>query len=107
MKTYRLCFCRGRELVGRETFHAEDAMSARYIGAAIFDACSDCCDSYELWDGVYRIDVRLPVTAAMLDGDRQTRTIETEEAILNSAWAVSKSQRLLARLRELKNGPEH
>ena len=67
-------------------------MSARYIAAAIFEACNEDCDAFELWEDAYRIDAQLPVTADTLTALRQGRVVATEEALLGSIWVTGQSR---------------
>ena len=103
MNLYRLLLRRDLNLVGSQQFAAEDTMSARFVAAAIFEACGRDCDSYELWENAYRIDTALPLSARMVTGWRQAQLITTEEAILKSKWAIARSEQLLAGLTALKS----
>ena len=102
MRLYLLVLRRDRDMVGRQEIAADDATGARLIAGAVFDGCGEDCDSFELWDGAYRIDARLPLTAGGLSRLHQAQVIAAEEAIARSRWAIARSKRLLARLGALK-----
>jgi hypothetical protein len=40
---------------GREDFEADDDVAAIRIARVLYDACSDVCDHFELWQGTHQI----------------------------------------------------
>jgi hypothetical protein len=125
--TYRIYFRHRREgIVGRDDFEAEDDRAALGFGETLCDACSDVCDSFELWQGVRHLGTRKArrsrvwpkswalsasamgarlgefpqVNAWHLNAKTQAAVAEVEVRLLDSKWAVAQSRRLLARLRQ-------
>jgi hypothetical protein len=90
-------------ITGCEDFAAENDAAALAIARSIFDAATDFCDAFELWDGTRHIDqsrVTTLETRAVI-AQRQEHVIRVEEALLNSGWAIARSRRLLARFNEI------
>lgn len=108
MRWYRVYLYSGSTVMqGRNEFQAEHDVAAMTVAEHLRDACSDLCDTFELWDGARRVDVsfsKLPqpsVTVEQISFRTQTVLIQCEEAIRNSHWAVARSQRLIDRMTRL------
>jgi hypothetical protein len=101
MATYRIYFFGAQEVIGRHDFEADNNTIAIQMAQALFDACSDNCQLFDLWQGTKRISIpRLfqPTSFAELSAASQERVMQTEEQIAQSEWLVAKSRRLLAQL---------
>ena len=86
------------EIIGRHDFEADGDPTAVQMAQALFDVCSDTCQSFDLWRSSKHISVpRLfrSLSFAELSEVSQERVIQTEEQIAQSAWLVAKSRRLL------------
>jgi hypothetical protein len=96
--------CYSYAISGRHDFEAADDADALAIARNIFDAATDLCDTFDLWDGTRQVDQSrmaiLQTNAAC--ARRQEHVIRTEEALLSSDWAIARSRRLLARFNELR-----
>ncbi|HEY3919447.1 MAG TPA: hypothetical protein VGL83_16785 [Stellaceae bacterium] len=90
---------------GCQEFEAQDDIAALTVASLIYEACSDICDLYELWEGTRHIDQSkfhcLP-SASAIRAKAQAAAVEAEEALLNSGSIIAQSRRLLARLSELR-----
>jgi hypothetical protein len=88
----------------REDFDAESRDGAAKIAWALCDACSDICQSFELWQGDHRIHCAgtpiATLTARDLGVYTQGIVIERELAIRDSRWLVAESKRLIAKIEE-------
>jgi len=108
MPTYRVYFRGGSGIAGRQDFAALDEQDAITMAESLCDACSDSCNSFELWQGRRFIaGPRTPRARSEIDGLiglRQAAAVEHEEMMLSSRLAIASSQRLLERLNELR-GP--
>ena len=106
MSTYRIFFRSASRIVGRHDFLAPDAQAAVTIADILCDACSDRCDTFEVWSGdrcILGPTPRSPRAAEVILGGRsQDVLIECEEAIQLSDWPIASSERLLKRLEELR-----
>jgi hypothetical protein len=94
-------------VLGDFDFEAGDDIQAVETAEVLFDACSDRCQSWELWEGqVFLVrgpqNIGMPLRASDLGRRRQESIIGYEETILNSEWAIASSERLLAELDKLK-----
>jgi hypothetical protein len=98
---------------GRHDFEGADDREAMLVAEHLCEACSDLCETFELWQGVRRVDTsfsRLPhpsVSAEQINLATQNSLIRSEEAMRNSHWAVAQSKRLVERMEHLlarKNG---
>lgn len=105
MSSYRL-YLQGRlGIIGRFDFYAENDVMALEIGSAICEACSDLCDRFEVWDHDRQVVRQAPLASRRLsDAAVEMRTVETEERLLASGWAVARSRRLLERYQTLRRG---
>ena len=111
MRWYRLYLFSGAGVFqGRDEFEADDDRAATVIAERLCDACSDLCESFELWDGARLVDAssgrRSPpsVAADGIAGATQASLVQREEAMRNSHWAVARSQRLIERIERLLAG---
>ena len=80
MATYRIYFIGETVIRGRDDFEADNDQAAIQIAHALFDACSDNCRSFDLWQQICRVAVpRLfePTTFDELSAANQERVIET------------------------------
>ena len=107
MKRYRLLLFDSAEcLHAGHWFHARDDEQARWIAEQLQDACSDVCASYVLRQGSREIGHReaaVPqLSPAELNERRQQLLVFHEEVLLESAFHIEESRRLLDRLREVK-----
>ena len=110
MNTYRVYFCDSTRIVGRHDFTAGDDQAAVTMADVLCDACSDRCDSFEVWSGDHCIVGRRshsPRAADVIMGRCQEAMIECEETIQRSQWSIASSERLLERLSELRSGSAH
>jgi hypothetical protein len=98
MPSYRTYFRGGGVIVGRDEFDADADKAALLIARNLRDACSDVCDTFELWQGTRRV-AWPPNPAATIPEQINTRTqevvAEREMAIRDSAWQLARSKRLL------------
>ena len=104
MGTYRVYFRASTRIVGRHDFTTDDDQSAVTIADVLCDACSDCCDSFEVWNGDHRViglTPHSPRSANVILGRKQRSIVEFEEAIQQSDWVVANSRKLLERLDQL------
>lgn len=98
MAEYRIYFIGESAIRGRYDFDADDDQAAIQIAHVLFDACSENCQSYDLWQQSRRVAVpRLfkPGTFDELAAVHQERAIEVEEGIINSEWQMASRSRLL------------
>jgi len=107
MDTYRVFFRNAFGIVGRQDFRAGDERAAVAMADILCEACSDKCDSFDLWRGVRCVvQQRAPrfprLRADAIAPEGQSVLIECEEAIRKSQWTVASSDRLLIRLAELR-----
>ena len=104
MSTYRVFFRNASRIVGRHDFVAQDDQAAVTIADILCDACSDRCDTFEVWSGdrcILGRKPRSPRAAGVILGRSQDVLIECEEAIQRSGWVIASSEKLLKRLEEL------
>jgi hypothetical protein len=90
---------------GRQEFEAKDDLAALAIARLIWVSSADICELFELWEGTRQIDQRKDQAklATAICARSQDSVICTEEALLNSRWAVAHSQSLLTRFNELRS----
>ncbi|HEY1798818.1 MAG TPA: hypothetical protein VGG57_22085 [Stellaceae bacterium] len=101
MADYRIYFIGPAMIQGRHDFSADNDQSAVEMAFALFDACSDSCQSFDLWQAARPIPVpRLfrPTPFNQLSAAQQECVVDTEERIARSQWHVANSRRLLERL---------
>jgi hypothetical protein len=92
---------------GQFDFEAGDDVQAVETVEILFDACSDRCQSWEIWEGELFLvrgpqNIGIPLRASDLTKRRQEYIVYCEEIILQSKWLVASSERLLAELDKLK-----
>jgi hypothetical protein len=107
MRTYRLLFFDDGIVCGRYDFPADDDDRAAEIAEILFQACSDCCESWGIWDGTVfvssgPIKIGARLRASDLAERMQENIVACEETIRHSEWAIASSERLLAELDKLK-----
>jgi hypothetical protein len=105
MTAYRLYFKAGGSIVARQDFDGENDADAQQIAVALFDACSDSCQTFDLWQGGRQVPIRLPHRTASLrdlSDAHQDTVLGTEEIIARSDWAIARSRRLIEQLETAK-----
>jgi hypothetical protein len=99
MSAYRICFRIQDNVHGRENFEADDDVTAIRIARVLYDACSDVCDGFELWQGKREIHARQPhhqrANLVDLTEALQNVALETEEHICKSRWMIAQSRCLI------------
>jgi DNA-binding response OmpR family regulator len=104
--SYRIYF-RDKEglTAGRHEFYATDDDAAMMIATLLCDACSDVCETFELWDGTRRVDMSIEqkpaLTAEQINAHAQESAVQSEIAIRDSEWLIAQSQRLSERIQKL------
>lgn len=113
MGSYRIYFHgRSGSIQGRDDVDAEDDRSAVIMAELLWEACSDVCETFEVWQGIRRVDEpctarsRPSLGARQVTARMQEALIRREEAIRDSRWAIARSQRLLERMDRLKRGSQ-
>ena len=85
-----------------EEFDAGNDINAIRIARALYDACSDMCEAFELWQATRLIRTRPPpyrgVALSDLSEAHQRLVIEGEEMIRASHWTLARSRRLIEAL---------
>jgi len=102
MAEYRMYFLVADRIGAREDFQADNDIDAIRIAQVLCDACSDTCDSFELWKENRKVDAAQgsqPMSLAELTQAHQHLVLETEEAIIESDWIIAQSKRLIERLK--------
>jgi hypothetical protein len=114
MKWYRVyLYSESGSFQGRDEYEAEDDRAAMAIAEMLCDACSDMCETFEVWDGVRRVDPsfsKLPcpsVSAEQVGAMAQASLLRREEAMRDSHWAVARSKRLIERMEHLLTSRRH
>lgn len=105
MKWYRVyLYGATGSFAGRHEFEAGDDLTAMTVAEHLCDACSDICETFQLWDGARSVDIsfsKTPHPAVPLEQISlrfQNSMIESEEAIRRSDWAIARSKRLVERI---------
>ena len=106
--TYRMYFFIDHRIHGQEDFQADDDVAAIRIARVLYDACSDVCEAFELWQGTREIrDAKQAYHATAQLADlieaHQRVTIDSEEAIKDSKWMIARSRRLIETLDGIKS----
>jgi hypothetical protein len=107
MATYRIYFRTASFIRGRHDFTAEGDAAAMVVAGLLYEACSDLCNLFELWQGgkmVFPAADPMAIataTSAMLTTVRQEAVRSHEELIRDSSWTIAESKRLLTRIRQL------
>jgi hypothetical protein len=110
MTGYRLYFVDDKGAIeAREEFIAPDDDIALVVSDLVCRACSDACHSYELWQAERRVIAfdgpRADAIVAPTDQQTveiQQITLSLEEALTNSRWRISRSEKLLREIQLLK-----
>jgi len=85
MSSYRIYLVGDRAIRGRHDFDAERDQNATQITYGLLDACPDACQSFDLWQGTWRVAVPrlvVPTTFDKLSAANQERVFNTEETIV-------------------------
>jgi hypothetical protein len=107
MADYRMYFLVAESIRGREDFQADNDIDAIRLAQVLCDACSDSCDSFELWQGQRKVETAQgcqPLSLAELTQAHQQLVLETLEAILERNWVIAQSKQLIERIERLKQG---
>jgi hypothetical protein len=107
MADYRMYFLVADRIGAREDFQADNDIDAIRIAQVLRNACSDRCDTFELWKEKRIVDTARgsqPVSFAELTQPHQQLVLETEEAILKSDWIIAQSKTLIERIERQKTG---
>lgn len=105
MQSYLIHFrSRSFAVVGQEEFDARNDSQALAIAETLLEACLDMAESCELWRGGRLIAAvqdskRQPIDASALRLRTEARAIAVEERLSASNLAISRSKRLLERIR--------
>lgn len=86
-------------------FAAEADDVAYEMAQLAFDACSDRAAQFELWHDSHLVNPAAPAlmtNQAQVVNGHQAHVVSLEERMRDSRWAIASSERLLARLRDLK-----
>jgi hypothetical protein len=105
MPSYRIYFRKGDGIAGRDDFEAENDRDAMFIATLLCDACSDVCDTFELWDGARQVDDVTSVPTLSIEDvrARAQETVLTREIIIrDSHWQIAKSRRLLEHVTQVR-----
>jgi len=108
MAAYRIYFVGPGRISARQDFEADEDVAAIRIARVLYDACSDVCEAFELWQG--RREIRAaqqPHYASARLSDlieaHQRVTIDREEAISQSKGMIARSRHLIATLDAIKS----
>jgi hypothetical protein len=95
---YQLFLLASGELGTRLEFFADDDEEALENGSLLFEACSDVCSSYELWNGSQLLirgrPAGAPTALQTLSEARQSQMLQMEESLHSSRWCITRSNRL-------------
>lgn len=86
-------------------FAAESDKAAFELAELALDACSDRATHFELWHDTHLLTLAAPppmTTYQQVLASRQAQVVAFEERMRDSRWAVATSERLLARLKDVK-----
>ena len=110
MTAYRMYFRTVGKISCREDFEADDDVAAIRIARVLYDACSDVCDCFELWQGKRQLRARQPhhqlVRLDDLIQAHQRVTLDTEDRMCRSRWRIAESRRLIEALDRAKAASE-
>src|SRR5215472_1613305 len=101
MADYRIYLMVAGRIRAREDFKADNDIDAIRIAQTLCDACSDSCNSFDLWQGERKVDPPQgfqPVSFAELTQAHQQIVVETEETLVESDWTIAQSKRLIERI---------
>jgi hypothetical protein len=121
MNCYRIFLLRQDKITAHHEFGAENDTWAGRAAALAFDACSECCDDFELWYGVHLVttctglktratiaeadEARAGAMVATLDGAIERIAARILEGAMATSGALRESPRLNARLSALRRPP--
>lgn len=92
----------------KQNFAADNDIDAIRIAQVLYDACSDTCEGFEVWEGCRVLHTRPPpypeVTCTHLAEHLQRIVIEKEEMMSASNYVLRRSRRLLENLAAMKSG---
>ena len=111
MISYRMYLRTRKDIVERRDFEAENDELAASAAATVFEACSDRCDGWDLWDGARRVANQH--TTKQLLAWAQTARAETraiieeiacsiEEVIVTANGQVARSPNMRAKFDALR-----
>jgi hypothetical protein len=104
---YRIYFRVSGQIHGREDFEAAGDVGAIRIARVLYYACSDICDSFDLWQGNRQLCAQQPhhqkTSLDDLIEAHQNMVIEKEERISQSRWLIAQSRRLIETLDRAKS----
>jgi CheY-like chemotaxis protein len=93
-------------ILGRDDFDAEDDPGAVLIANMLYDACSDRCARFELYQNGRRLDLssrnRPLERPEQIRARTQEIVLEREQALYDSGMAIAESKRLLERLSDMR-----
>jgi hypothetical protein len=104
MAGYRLYFLDAANTIqARQDFAADSDAHAKTISGAVWLACAECYEDYELWQAArclgrgngHRHEISAPEREGG-DAHLQARVLEIEELLLASHWRVARSEQLIA-----------
>lgn len=90
---------------GTFDFSADSDEAAYQVGELAFEACSDRAVQFEVLHGSRLVNPKPTAPTMSLNqvmANRQAHVVALEERMRDSRWAVATSERLLARLKDLK-----
>lgn len=100
---YRMRLCERDGLAFSIHLQAGNRADAIWAAWALAEACADCFEEFDLWDGAKHVLRSETMTSQFLTDSAeevsaatQQSLLETEEALLRSHVAVARSRRLLA-----------
>ena len=120
MNSYRIFLLQKVKIIAHSDYRLENDEWASRAAAIVFDACTDCCDDFELWEGARLVTTRAGLKmrmdgaeadAATLRADAEAAASQDEieavaatvlEAVMKASPALDASPRLHARVGELR-----
>jgi hypothetical protein len=113
MPVYRMYFWfRGySQIPCRDDFKVDDDVAASRVAHVLYNACSDVCDYFELWQGDRPISAGQAYRQRARLGDlieaHQNVVIEREEHIRQSRSLIAQSRRLIETLERAKSAARY
>jgi len=111
---YRMRLCEQDGVALWVYLQAENRADALWAAWALAEACADCFEEFDLWDGARHLLRSETMTSTFLSDSAeevsaasQQSLLVTEEALLNSQVAVARSRRLLAATAALRRRLNH
>jgi hypothetical protein len=111
MTAYRLYFLDAKGGIhARQDFVADGDPEALTLGRLLWQACADCYQGYELWEGARRLAreetservAPAPPSAERIAPHLQERLLALQEILLGSHWRAAKSAALLIATQNLR-----